>query len=76
MSNAPAFHDHRINTSTPLHMKGIEGAETALEQAHALLCVMTIDEEEFSALNPRIQYRAIEAIEHLVAIAHYHLATR
>lgn len=74
MTALPPLVDYRLNDALPFLDTGTEGGLLAIEQALALLAAMQIDPEEFSMLNARIQRRALEGIETLVALAHYRLS--
>jgi hypothetical protein len=68
---------HKICSTTPLMDDGFEAADTALEQAYAILSIMqlaaTDTGAEFGLMNSRILDRAFDGVQHLVAEAHFQL---
>jgi hypothetical protein len=76
MSSSHPFIDYRLNASLPFCDTGVGRAQAALDQAHALLCCMQVDPKEFNLLNSDIQWRALQGIEALVSLAHFHLQQR
>jgi hypothetical protein len=73
VSAAPALADYRVNDFKPFCETGTEAALLVMEQAIALLAAIKVDPDEYHQLNARIQWRALEGIETLIALAHYRL---